>query len=302
MEYYTKEQVNGEDKYILAEDVTSSTIANGDYYTIMGRAILPSNGNVTGEYRCLAKNSQYGYTRPEAFADIDGLKDEVYKIGKITIKGPEDFTFALSNSEAQVVGTVLNIVNEEDKNDRAVSSHQWKYKTFVDGAEYVNKGTESSQSTDAEGYWQAIVSHTKNGATKSKTSEDVIIYQPVAMPVADEHNETIINMNPQDKKDVKWRFTVSGDYNQYSYQWYKKNDEGTFDALTNSKGIMAIENGAIVATLNKADLAKINSIAKFKLTITGKKAIPNITQDIGVNSWDWDGNKLLTIDFSTIDN
>ena len=301
MEYYTKEQVNGEDKYILAEDVTSSTIASGDYYTIMGRAILPSNGNVTGEYRCLAKNSQYGYTRPEAFTDIDGLKDETYKIGKITIKGPEDFTFALSNSEAQVVGTVLNIVNEEDKNDRAVSSHQWKYKTFADGAEYTNKGTEFNQPTDAEGYWQATVSHTKNGATKSKTSEDVIIYQPVAMPVADEHNETSIIMNPQDKKDVKWRFTVSGDYNQYSYQWYKKNDAGTFDALTHSKGIMAIENGAIVATLNKADLAEINSIAKFKLTITGKKVIPGATQEVGIVSWDLADNKsLLTIDFATI--
>ena len=300
MEYYTKEQVNGEDKYILAEGVTSSTIASGDYYTIMGRAILPSNGNVTGEYRCLAKNSQYGYTRPESFADIEGLKDEAYKIGKIIVKGPEDFTFALSNTKAQEVGTVLNIVNEEDKNDRAVSSYQWKYKTFADGAEYTNKGTESNQSTDAEGYWQATVSHTKNGATKSKASEDVIIYQPVAMPVADEHNETSIIMNPQDKKDVKWRFTVSGDYNQYSYQWYKMNDAATFDALTNSKGIMEIENGAIVAKLNKADLADINSIAKFKLTITGKKAIPNITQDIGINSWNWDGNKLLTIDFATI--
>lgn len=302
MEYYTKEQVNGEDKYILAEDVTSSTIANGDYYTIMGRAILPSNGNVTGEYRCLAKNSQYGYTRPEAFTDIDSLKDEAYKIGKITIKGPEDFAFALSNSEAQVVGTVLNIVNEEDKNDRAVSSHQWKYKTFADGAEYVDKGTEFNQPTDAEGYWQATVSHTKNGATKSKTSEDVIIYQPVTMPVADKQNATSITMNPQAKTDVEWRFTVSGDYNQYSYQWYKQNNAATstFEALTNSKGIMKIENGAIVAKLNKADLADINSIAKFKLTITGKKAIPNITQDIGVNSWDWDGNKLLTIDFATI--
>ena len=118
------------------------------------------------------------------------------------------------------------------------------------------------------------------------------------MPVADEHNETSITMNPQDKKDVNWRFTVSGDYNQYSYQWYKQNDTGTFDALTNSKGIMAIENGAIVAKLNKADLADINSIAKFKLTITGKKAIPGVTQDIGVISWDSDDNKsLLTIDF-----
>lgn len=302
MEYYTKEQINGENKYILAEDVTSSTVASGDYYAIMGRAILPSNGNVTGEYRCLAKNSQYGYTRPEAFTDIDGLKDEAYKIGKITIKGPEDFAFVLSNSEAQVVGTVLNIVNEEDKNDRAVSSHQWKYKTFVDGAECVNKGTESNQPTDAEGYWQATVSHTKNGATKSKTSEDVIVYQPVTMPVADEQNATSITMNPQAKTDVEWRFTVSGDYNQYSYQWYKQNNAATstFDALTNSKGIMKIENGAIVAKLNKADLADINSIAKFKLTITGKKAIPNITQDIGVISWDWDGNKLLTIDFATI--
>ena len=176
MEYYTKEQVNGKDKYTLAEGVTSSTVTSGEYYTIMGKATLPSNGNVTGEYRCLAKNSQYGYTRPEAFTDIDGLKDEVYKIGKITIKGPEDFTFALSNSEAQVVGTVLNIVNEENKNDRAASSHQWKYKTFAEGAEYVDKGTESNQSTDAEGYWKATVSHTKNGATKSQTSENVIIY------------------------------------------------------------------------------------------------------------------------------
>lgn len=300
MEYYTKEQVNGEDKYILAENVTSSTIASGDYYAIMGRAILPSNGNVTGEYRCLAKNSQYGYTRPEAFTDIDGLENEVYKIGKITIKGPEDFTFVLSNSKAQVVGTDLNIMNEENKNDRAVSSYQWKYKTFADGAEYVDKGTESNQSTDAEGYWQATVSHTKNGATKSKVSEDVIIYQPVAMPVADEHNETSVTMNPQDKKDVEWRFTVSGDYNQYSYQWYKKNDAGTFDALTNSQGIMAIENGAIVATLKKADLAKINSIAQFKLAITGKKAIPNITQEVGVISWNWEDNKsLLTINFDT---
>ena len=306
MEYYTKEQVNGEDKYILAEGVTSSTVASGDYYAIMGRAILPSNGDVTGIYRCLAKNSQYGYTRPEAFTDIDGLKDEAYKIGKITIKGPEDFTFALSNSEAQVVGsTVLNIVNEENKNDRAVSSYQWKYKTFADGAEYINKGTESNQPTDAEGYWQATVSHTKNGATKSKTSEDVIIYQPVAMPVADKDNKTSITMNPQDKKDVEWRFTVSGDYNQYSYQWYKQNNAATstFDALTNSKGIMKIENGAIVAKLNKADLADINSIAKFKLTITGKKAIPNITQDVGVISWDWDDKEsLLTIDFDTVNN
>ena len=122
------------------------------------------------------------------------------------------------------------------------------------------------------------------------------------MPVADKDNKTSVIMNPQDKKDVEWRFTVSGDYNQYSYQWYKQNNAATstFDALTNSKGIMAIENGAIVAKLNKADLADINSIAKFKLTITGKKAIPNITQDIGVISWDWDGNKLLTIDFATI--
>ena len=123
------------------------------------------------------------------------------------------------------------------------------------------------------------------------------------MPVADEHNETRINMNPQDKKDVKWRFTVSGDYNQYSYQWYKQNDTGTLDALTNSQGIMAIENGAIVAKLNQADLADINSIAKFKLTITGKKAIPNITQDVGVISWDWDDKEsLLTIDFDTVNN
>ena len=119
------------------------------------------------------------------------------------------------------------------------------------------------------------------------------------MPIADEHNETSVNMNPKDKKDVEWRFTVSGDYNQYSYQWYKQNNTGTFDALTNSKGIMAIENGAIVATLKKADLADINSVANFKLAITGKKAIPGASQEVGVISWDDDSFKTLTINFNT---
>lgn len=120
------------------------------------------------------------------------------------------------------------------------------------------------------------------------------------MPVADEHNETSVIMNPQDKKDVEWRFTVSGDYNQYSYQWYKQNDTGKLDALTNSQGIMAIENGAIVATLKKADLADINSVANFKLAITGKKAIPGATQEVGVIPWDSNKFKTLTINFDTV--
>lgn len=280
MEYYTKEQVNGEDKYILAEGVTSSTVASGDYYTIMGRAILPSNGNVTGEYRCLAKNSQYGYTRPEAFTDIDGLKDEVYKIGKITIKGPEDFTFALSNSEAQEVGTNLTIVNEENKNDRAVSSYQWKYKTFADGAEYVDKGTESNQPTDAEGYWQATVSHTKNGATKSNTSEDVIIYQPVNKPVADSENLKVpmIEMVKTAKTDIDWYFTVSGNYTEYAYQWY--NSDGT--ALTNSagSGIVLNDGSRLQATLMKVDITR--NTDSYKLKITAKKTIGGV----GERSWE----------------
>ena len=280
MEYYTKEQVNGEDKYILAEGVTASTVASGDYYAIMGRAILPSNGDVTGEYRCLAKNSQYGYTRPEAFTDIDGLKDEVYKIGKITIKGPESFTFALSNSEAQEVGTVLNIVNEEDKNDRAVPSYQWKYKTFADGAEYVDKGTESNQPTDAEGYWQATVSHTKNGATKSKTSKDVIIYQPVNKPVADNENlkEPMIEMVKTAKADIDWYFTVSGNYTEYAYQWY--NSDG--NALTNSagSGIVLNDGSRLKATLMAVDITR--NTDSYKLKITAKKTIGGV----GEKSWE----------------
>ena len=298
MEYYIK---NADKEYTLAENVTESMVTSGDYYVIMGVGQLPADGDVTGEYCCIAKNSQYGYIRPSSLTEMNSWSEEINKIGKITIKGPEDFTFALSNSETQVVGTVLNIVNENGKDGNTASSYQWKYKTFADGAEYVDKGTEFNQLTDAEGYWQATVLHTKNGATKSKTTEeDVIIYQPVAMPVADEHNETRVNMNPQDKKDVEWRFTISGDYNQYSYQWYKVNDAGTLDALTNSQGVMTIKNGAIVATLKKIDLAEINSIAKFKLAITGKKAIPGATQEVGVISWDGDKFKTLTIDFATV--
>lgn len=295
MEYYTKEQVNGKDKYVLAEGVTSSTVASGDYYAIMGRAILPSNGNVTGEYRCLAKNSQYGYTRPEAFTDIDGLKDEAYKIGKITIKEPEDFTFALSSNEAQEVGTVLNIVNEENKNDRAVSSYQWKYKTFADGAEYVNKGTESNQPTDAEGYWQATVSHTKNGATKSETSDNVIIYQPVNKPVADNENlkNPMIEMVKTAKTDIDWYFTVSGNYTEYAYQWY--NSDG--NALTNSagSGIVLNDGSRLKATLMAVDITR--NTDSYKLKITAKKTIGGV----GEKSWEDYGELTIKL-VDAIDN
>lgn len=287
MEYYTKEQVNGKDKYILTEGVTSSTVASGDYYTIMGVATLPSVGDVTGEYRCLAKNSQYGYTRPEGFADIDGLKDEKYKIGKIIVKGPEDFTFALSNTDAQVVGTDLKITNEENKNDRAVSSYQWKYKTFADDAEYVNKGTESNQSTDAEGYWQATVSHIKNGATKSKTSKDVIIYQPVIKPVADSENlkNPMIQMVKTDKKNIDWYFTVSGNYTEYAYQWYDSDG----NALTNSTGSgIVLNNGSrLQATLMAVDITR--NTDSYKLKITAKKTIG------GVGEQSWEDYGELTI-------
>ena len=295
MEYYTKEQVEGKDKYILAEGVTSSTIASGDYYAIMGRAILPSNGNVTGEYRCLAKNSQYGYTRPNYFTDIDGLEDEAYKIGKITIKGPESFTFALSNSEAQEVGTVLNIVNEENKNDRAVSSYQWNYKTFADGAEYVDKGTESNQSADAEGYWQVTVSHTKNGATKSKTSNDVIIYQPVNKPVADNENlkNPMIEMVKTAKTDIDWYVTVSGNYTEYAYQWY--NSDG--NALTNSagSGIVLNDGSRLKATLMAVDITR--NTDSYKLKITAKKTIGGV----GEKSWEDYGELTIKL-VDAIDN
>ena len=295
MEYYTKEQVNGEDKYILAEGVTSSTIASGDYYTIMGRAILPSNGNVTGEYRCLAKNSQYGYTRPESFADIEGLKDEAYKIGKIIVKGPEDFTFALSNTKAQEVGTVLNIVNEEDKNDRAVSLYQWKYKTFADDAEYVDKGTRTNQSADAEGYWQATVSHTKNGATKSKTSEDVIIYQPINKPVADSENlkNSMIEMVKNAKADIDWYFTVSGNYTEYAYQWYDSDGK----ALTNSAGsrIVLNDGSRLQATLMAVDITR--NTDSYKLKITAKKTIGGV----GEKSWEDYGELTIKL-VDAIDN
>ena len=301
MEYYTKEYVNNKEKYVLAKDVTSSTVASGDYYTIMGKATLPSVGNVTGEYRCLAKNSQYGYIRPEYFTDIDSLTDENldkkliesgktaqdYKIGKIIVKGPEDFTFALSNTDAQRVDTVLNIVNEEDKNDRAVSSYQWKYKTFADGAEYVDKGTRSSQLTDAEGYWQATVSHTKNGATKSKTSEDIIIYQPVNKPVADSENlkNPMIEMVKTAKADIDWYFTVSGNYTEYAYQWY--NSDG--NALTNSagSGIVLNDGSRLKATLTAVDITR--NTDSYKLKITAKKTIG------GVGEQSWEDYGELTI-------
>lgn len=292
MEYYIK---NADKEYTLAENVTESMVASGDYYVIMGVGQLPIEGDVTGVYRCVAKNSQYGYIRPNTPAEMDSWADENNKIGTITVKGPEDFTFALSSNEAQMVGTVLNIVNENGKDDNTASSHQWKYKTFADGAEYVNKGTEFNQLTDAEGYWQATVSHTKNGATKFQTSEDVIIYQPVAMPVADRENlkDPMIEMVKTAKTDIDWYFTVSGNYTEYAYQWY--NSDGK--ALTNSagSGIVLNDGSRLKATLMAVDITR--NTDSYKLKITAKKTIGGV----GEKSWEDYGELTIKL-VDAIDN
>lgn len=290
MEYFIKETDN---KYILAEGVSQSDVATGEYYTIMGQATLPSKGDVTGDYRCLAQNSQYGYFRPQSLDEIDKLGDDkqINKIGKITVKGPEDFTFGLTNSEPQAVSANLAIANEENKNDRAKSSYQWKYKTFDEGAQYEDKGTESSQLADVEGYWQAIVSHTKNGAIKSVSSDEVIIYKPIEKPVAAEDNKTgTIQMNRDAKSNVIWRFTVSGNFTEYAYGWYSIKDLNT--ALPNSKGdLMVINDGGQMEVILAA--ADITEFDKYKLKITAKKTIGN---DVGKITWDDCGD--LTIELT----
>ena len=292
MEYYIK---NANNEYTLAENVTESMVASGDYYVIMGVGQLPIEGDVTGEYCCVAKNSQYGYIRPSSLTEMNSWSEEINKIGKITVNGPEDFTFALSSNEAQEVGTVLNIVNEDNKNDRAVSSYQWKYKTFADGAEYVDKGTRTNQSADAEGYWQATVSHAKNGATKSETSEDVIIYQPVNKPVADGENlkHPMIEMVKTAKTDIDWYFTVSGNYTEYAYQWY--NSDGT--ALTNSagSGIVLNDGSRLKATLMAIDITR--NTDSYKLKITAKKTIGGV----GEKSWEDYGELTIKL-VDAIDN
>lgn len=284
MEYYIK---NADNEYTLAENVTESMVASGDYYVIMGVGQLPNDGDVTGEYCCVAKNSQYGYIRPSGLTEMNSWSEEINKIGKIIVKGPEDFTFALSNSETQVVDAILNIVNENGKDDNTASSYQWKYKTFADGAEYVDKGTESNQSANAEGYWQATVSHTKNGATKSETSEDVIIYQPVNKPVADSENlkNPMIEMVKTAKADIDWYFTVSGNYTEYAYQWY--NSDGK--ALTNSagSGIVLNDGSRLQATLMAVDITR--NTDSYKLKITAKKTIG------GVGEQSWEDYGELTI-------
>ena len=283
MEYFTK---GADNKYVLAENVTESNITMGEYYTLMGKATLPSKGDVTGDYRCLAMNNQYGYHRPDNLDEMDKLSDETQKIGKITIKGPEDFTFSLANSEPQKTNANLTIVNEENKNDRSKSSYQWKYKTFDEGAKYTDKGIESSQIADVEGYWQAIVSHTKNGAVKSVPSGEVIVYKPIEKPVAAEDNKTgTIQRNKDTNQNIIWHFTVSGNFTEYSYQWYNSDAE----ALPKSKGEpKVINNGEQLEVILAAD--DINKkVEDYKLKITAKKTIG------GVGETSWEDYGILTI-------
>lgn len=303
--YYTATlKENGDYEYNSAAIDSAADLKAGDYYALMGKAQIPAATDaenqlrdVTGSYNCIAKNNIYGYTRPE---DRDEMltaaqTNEKRGIGIITVKGPEKFNVSLANDAAQETGATLTVV-DENKNDRATTSYSWQFRNFGTDSEYVtiDEEKQASVATSNEGYWKAVVTHTKNGATQSTESNAAIIYEPIAQPVFSTVNPSNKDFALNGAEDVSWAFTVSGNYNKYSYQWYSADNT----AQPNSTGDCMIKDNEIIITLSSKDMPSVqgSSLSYYPKIMACK----TIGDNIGTAEWtEWDGQKkYLRIDIA----
>lgn len=306
-DYYTATlKEDGTYEYNSATVDSAAALKAGDYYALMGKAQIPvaigadnQLRDVTGSYNCVAKNSMYGYSRPKDRSEMltAAQTDEKLGIGIITVKGPEKFGVNLANDAAQETGATLTVV-DENKNDRATTTYSWQFRNFDTDSEYaiVDEEKQASVAASSEGYWKAVVTHTKNGATQSAESNAAIIYEPIAQPVPIEANPTSRSFAVNGTENVSWAFIVNGNYNKYSYQWYTAN--GT--AQPNSKGDCTIKDGEIVITLSSIDMPSEQGTSQsYYPKIMACKTVGN---NIGAIEWtEWNSQKqYLKIDITTV--
>lgn len=302
--YVTKLLADGTTGYESATVTDANTLKTGDYYAVMGKAQIPAASNngvlqdVTGEYNCFAKNQKFGWSRPANYPTmkIGEAANSNYGIGVITVNGPESFNASLASNEPQEAGATL-AVSDENKGDRATASYSWEFKTFDDSAAYgaVEDATEATVTASNEGYWKAVVQHIKNGAVKSVESEEVIVYEPIEKPIANTNNITVASFAINKQEDVVWAYTVSGNYNKYSYQWF----DSAGNAQSNSKGDCEIDaSNQIMMTLSKKDMPQSETATTtyYYPQITAWKDIGD-RKDIGRVQWNMneEGKKYLSV-------
>lgn len=258
--------------YRLA-DVTADDFADpkkGPYYELYSKYVLPNEGDITGEYYCVAKNTMYGYSRTSKEPlkiPKDWTADDC-KIGVVTVPGPTPFgddSTMLSGKIEIVDGGSLTVgVTGATAKDR--DTYTWNFTGDDGNSRDIAITGNTCSLLDIEGIYTASVTRTRNGAvSEPKVLGSCHAYkkpQPVKFIMIDgiSIDDSQKNQNflvPKTATSCTITVKANGKFEKYEVEWRKEESQAQ-DATVkflNTKLSEPDENGVFNISFNPSEVA-----------------------------------------------
>lgn len=286
--------------YRLA-DVTADDFADpkkGPYYELYSKYVLPNEGDITGEYHCVVRNTMYGYPRTskEPLNIPEGWTADDCKIGVVTVPGPTPFgelTKLPDKIEIRPGASFTVSAAGATEKDRDVYS--WSF-TGDDGkSENISIKENSCNLLDAEGTYKAFVTRTRNGKTSdSQELGSCHAYKkPQAVEFIEVDGKAIDSSQgqktyfiPKTATTCVIKVKANGKFEDYKVQWYKEAGENDVPITTNFNTEISKPdgNGVFTISFNPSTIDNGSYYPKVVISKTNVKGIESKTcsfEDIG---------------------
>ena len=269
---YENKGTEAAQSYRLA-DVTADDFADpkkGPYYELYSEYVLPNEGDITGEYHCVAQNTMYGYPRTskEPLNIPEGWTADDCKIGVVTVPGPtpfgDDSTTLPEKIEIVDGGSLTVGVTGATAKDR--DTYTWNFKGDDGNSRDIAITGNTCSLLDIEGIYTASVTRTRNGAvSEPKKLGSCHAYkkpQPVKFIRIDgiSIDDSQKNQNflvPKTATSCTITVKASGKFENYTVEWRKEESQAQDATVTdlNTNISKPDENGVFNISFNPSEVA-----------------------------------------------
>lgn len=256
--------------YHLADVAADTFDQGGPYYEPYSEYVLPNEGDITGEYHCVAQNTMYGCTRAsnEPLNVPENQTENDCKIGSVVVPGPtafgDDSTMLPEKVEIDDGSPLTVGVTGATAKDR--DTYTWNFTGDDGNSRDIAITGNTCSLLDIEGIYTASVTRTRNGAvSEPKLLGSCHAYkkpQPVKFIRIDgvSIDDSQKNQNflvPKTATSCTITVKANGKFENYAVEWRKEESQAE-DATVkflNTNISEPDENGVFNISFNPSEVA-----------------------------------------------
>lgn len=256
--------------YRLADVAADTFDQGGPYYEKYSEYILPNEGDITGEYYCVAQNTMYGYTRasneplnvPEHYTEND------CKIGSVVVPGPTAFgdDSTMLSGKIEIVDGGSLTVGVTGATAKDMDTYTWNFTGDDGNSRDIAITGNTCSLLDIEGIYTASATRTRNGAvSEPKALGSCHAYkkpQPVKFITIDgiSIDDSQENQNflvPKTATSCTITVKANGKFEKYDVEWRKEENQVQDAIVTDLNANISEpdENGVFTISFNPSEVA-----------------------------------------------